>query len=144
MSSIRALYKETLLARGKAPSHRGAPEGFATHTARGENAVCGDRVLMALDLRTGRVRFSGHACLLCTASADVCAELTTGLSREARATLVASFLSALARPSGESPADDGDFAAMPSVLSAFSEVRNWPIRLGCVRLPWETIAKLEA
>jgi nitrogen fixation NifU-like protein len=48
------------------------------------NPLCGDRVRMMVaigeDGRVGAARFAGDSCAICTASADVVAELATGRS----------------------------------------------------------------
>jgi nitrogen fixation NifU-like protein len=54
------------------------------------NPLCGDRVRMTLAIESDRVetaRFTGDSCAICTASADVVAELVTGRTRSEVATL---------------------------------------------------------
>jgi nitrogen fixation NifU-like protein len=74
------LYSDVIRERWRTPRFRGdLPE--ATTTAEDVNPLCGDRVRLALRLRDGaveRVRFTGDSCAICTASADVTAELSEG------------------------------------------------------------------
>jgi nitrogen fixation protein NifU and related proteins len=74
------LYSDVIRERWRRPRFRGdLPE--ATTTAEDVNPLCGDRVRLALRLRDGaveRVRFTGDSCAICTASADVTAELSEG------------------------------------------------------------------
>jgi nitrogen fixation protein NifU and related proteins len=74
------LYSDVIRERWRRPRFRGdLPE--ATATAEDVNPLCGDRVRLALRLRDGaveRVRFTGDSCAICTASADVTAELSEG------------------------------------------------------------------
>jgi nitrogen fixation NifU-like protein len=74
------LYSDVIRERWRRPRFRGdLPE--ATATAEDVNPLCGDRVRLALRLRDGaveRVRFTGDSCAICTASADVIAELSEG------------------------------------------------------------------
>jgi nitrogen fixation protein NifU and related proteins len=76
------LYSDVIRERWRKPRFRGdLPE--ATATAEDVNPLCGDRVRLALRLRDGaveRVRFTGDSCAICTASADVTAELSEGRS----------------------------------------------------------------
>jgi nitrogen fixation NifU-like protein len=54
------------------------------------NPLCGDRVRLAVQVADDRiqaVRFTGDSCAICTASADVVAELATGRSPGAAASL---------------------------------------------------------
>jgi nitrogen fixation NifU-like protein len=74
------LYSDTIRERWRQPRFRGELPG-ATVTAEDVNPLCGDRVRMMLRLGDGaveRVRFTGDSCAICTASADVMAELSEG------------------------------------------------------------------
>jgi nitrogen fixation NifU-like protein len=86
--SAGALYTDVIRERWRRPRHRGELPG-ATATAEDVNPLCGDRVRLALQVTNGQVeavRFAGDSCAICTASADVVAELATGRStREAAA-----------------------------------------------------------
>jgi nitrogen fixation protein NifU and related proteins len=114
-----ALYGEAIRERWRRPRFRGELPG-ATVTAEDVNPLCGDRVRVQLKVDDGRVsaaRFAGDSCAICTASADVVAELVEGRSRaEAVALGVADVL---------------------GVLQA--DVR--PTRMRCVTLPISVLAK---
>jgi nitrogen fixation NifU-like protein len=82
MSAAGALYSDIIRERWRRPRHRGDLPG-ATATAEDVNPLCGDRVRFALQVSDGTVaaaRFTGDSCAICTASADVTAELATGRS----------------------------------------------------------------
>ena len=77
-----ALYRDVIRERWRRPRFRGQLTD-ATATAEDVNPLCGDRVRMQLRLEGGRVRavrFAGDSCAICTASADVTAELSEGRS----------------------------------------------------------------
>ena len=121
MSSLTrpALYGEAIRERWRRPRFRGELPG-ATVTAEDVNPLCGDRVRMQLQLDDGRVsaaRFAGDSCAICTASADVVAELVQGRSRAEAVALGA--------------------ADVLGVLQA--DVR--PTRMRCVTLPISVLAK---
>ena len=121
MSSVTrpALYSEAIRERWRRPRFRGQLPG-ATATAEDVNPLCGDRVRMQLTIDDDRVsaaRFAGDSCAICTASADVVAELVEGRSRaEALALGTADVL---------------------GVLQA--DVR--PTRMRCVTLPISVLGK---
>ncbi|MBM3220848.1 MAG: iron-sulfur cluster assembly scaffold protein [Candidatus Rokubacteria bacterium] len=74
------LYSDAIRERWRRPRHRGDLPG-ATGTAEDVNPLCGDRVRFAVQVNDGTVaaaRFTGDSCAICTASADVTAELATG------------------------------------------------------------------
>ena len=114
-----ALYGDVIRERWRRPRFRGELAG-ATATAEDVNPLCGDRVRMQLRVEDGRVqaaRFAGDSCAICTASADVVAELVEGRSRVEAAALAASDVLA--------------------VLQA--DVR--PTRMRCVTLPLTVLAR---
>lgn len=87
--AARALYSDVIRERWRRPRFRGDLAG-ATATAEDVNPLCGDRVRMQVSIEAGRVtaaRFTGDACAICLASADVVAELATGQSAPAAAAL---------------------------------------------------------
>jgi nitrogen fixation NifU-like protein len=89
VSAASALYSDVIRERWRRPRHRGELPG-ATSTAEDVNPLCGDRVRLALrvaDDRVEAVRFTGDSCAICTASADVVAELATGRSAKDAADL---------------------------------------------------------
>ena len=114
-----ALYGDVIRERWRRPRFRGELAG-ANATAEDVNPLCGDRVRMQLRVEDGRVqavRFAGDSCAICTASADVVAELVEGRSRVEAAALAASDVLA--------------------VLQA--DVR--PTRMRCVTLPLTVLAR---
>jgi len=114
-----ALYGDVIRERWRRPRFRGELPG-ATATAEDVNPLCGDRVRMQLRVEDGRVRavrFAGDSCAICTASADVVAELVEGRSRGEAAALTASDVL--------------------TVLQA--DVR--PTRMRCVTLPLTVLAR---
>jgi nitrogen fixation NifU-like protein len=114
-----ALYGDVIRERWRRPRFRGELAA-ATATAEDVNPLCGDRVRMQLRVEGGRVRaarFAGDSCAICTASADVVAELVEGRSRGEAAALGA-----------------GDVL---TVLQA--DVR--PTRMRCVTLPLTVLGK---
>ena len=74
------LYSDVIRQRWRHPRFRGELPG-ATVVAEDVNPLCGDRVRMMLRFENGTirtVRFLGDSCAICTASADVLAELVEG------------------------------------------------------------------
>ena len=113
------LYGDVIRERWRRPRFRGELAG-ATATAEDVNPLCGDRVRMQLSVADGRVtaaRFTADSCAICTASADVVAELVEGRERADAAGLHVSDVL--------------------GVLQA--DVR--PTRMRCVTLPLTVLAK---
>jgi nitrogen fixation protein NifU and related proteins len=106
-------YGQVIRERWRRPRFRGELPG-ARLVAEDVNPLCGDRVRMMVELEDGRVgaaRFTGDSCAICTASADVLAELATGR-----------------------PAADAARLATEDVLAVLeTDIR--PTRMRCVTLP---------
>ena len=111
-------YSDVIRERWRRPRFRGALEG-ATAVAEDVNPLCGDRVRLMLRLEDGRVRtarFLGDSCAICTASADVLAEMLEGRRRDEALALGA-----------------------PDVLETLAaDIR--PTRMRCVTLPLTVLA----
>jgi nitrogen fixation NifU-like protein len=89
MSAAGTLYTDVIRERWRRPRHRGELPA-ATAVAEDVNPLCGDRVRLAVqvtDDTVQAVRFTGDSCAICTASADVVAELATGRTTGAAARL---------------------------------------------------------
>jgi len=113
------LYSDTIRERWRQPRFRGELAG-ATAIAEDVNPLCGDRVRMMLRLRDGAidaVRYAGDSCAICSASADVLAELIEG------------------RPAAEAAKVASDDVL--AVLQA--DIR--PTRMRCVTLPLTVLQK---
>jgi NifU-like protein involved in Fe-S cluster formation len=111
-------YSDAIRERWRRPRRRG-PLPAATAVAEDVNPLCGDRVRFMLSAEGGRVtaaRFLGDSCAICTAAADVLAELVEG-----RSTVEALALGA---------------ADVLDVLQA--DVK--PTRMRCVTLPLTVLA----
>jgi nitrogen fixation NifU-like protein len=92
------LYSDVIRERWRRPRFRGDLPG-ATATAEDVNPLCGDRVRVMVRLAGDLVeaaRFTGDSCAICTASADVLAEMIHGrAAREAAALEAADVLTVL-------------------------------------------------
>jgi len=119
MSAARGPYSDAIRERWRRPRFRRELE-HPTAVAEDVNPLCGDRVRLMLRLEGGRIAavgFVGDSCAICTASADVLAELVTG------------------RP----PADARRIGAADVLDVLRADVR--PTRMRCVTLPITVLAR---
>lgn len=130
------LYQDTLLDHHRKPRHFGELGG--TPTVERENPLCGDVVRLAIDLTDNAIcdlRFDGHGCALCIASASLmCCALRDKDTGAARA-LAANLMSALTAKETPELAGLGELACLTTV-------RDFPMRLKCVTLPWTAVDEL--
>src|SRR5437763_10413056 len=84
------LYEKTLVDHAKHPRNFG-PLERATHSARGENPLCGDELRVWLRWTGDRIEaisFDGQGCAVCLGSASMMTGAAGGLSRGEIALLV--------------------------------------------------------
>ena len=126
------LYQAVLMQHSKQPRNFG-PLECATHAADGHNALCGDEISVALRIENGTVaeaKFTGSACAICTASASIMTGEVKGLTCEAAHSLAGNF---------RLLAKDGTGPDVPKKLQVLGGVHQFPQRVKCAVLPWETL-----
>ena len=128
------LYKAIILEHYARPPHKG-PLADHTHYDEGINPSCGDEVevfLKVVDDKIEAVNFDGVGCSICLASASMLTKLLRGMSvEEARKFRLAFKDWITVRDPEPSPVDLDE-------LEALGGVRNYPVRIKCALLPWET------
>jgi len=134
VDDLSRLYRETIL------RHAQHPVGFQkviqeTHRNEQFNPLCGDRILILLEIHGERVNdaaFEGEACAICKASASLLCEGAPGRSvgsmQETRQWLE-SALHGLEDPAG--------IESLQPLLG----VRRYPSRIRCALLPWDALAE---
>ncbi len=77
---LRDLYQEVILDHGRKPRNFRRLEG-ASHVARGDNPLCGDRITMMLAIDGDAVRevaFTGRGCAISQAATSMLTEMVKG------------------------------------------------------------------
>ena len=130
------LYRAIILEHSSSPPHRGRLEN-ATHHDEGINPSCGDEVELFLYVRDGvieDVTFEGVGCSICLASASMLTQALRGKSVDEAKEFYRAFKSWITvRDPQPSPVDLEE-------LEALGGVRNYPVRLKCALLAWETFS----
>lgn len=132
-SDLTQLYPEVILAHYRSPAHTPMPAD-ATHRAAGDNPLCGDQVMLGVQLRDGRLSTLGHethGCALCVASASLMCKALQGTQVTRARALEARFRTFIA---GTTARTEG-----LGELSAFSGVVDVPMRHTCALLPWDVL-----
>ncbi len=133
--NIEELYQEIILDHSKRPRNFGAlPD--ATAAVKGDNPSCGDEVELTVKLTPEALealKFTGHGCAICMASASLMTIKMRGKSRAEAQAVINAFRHMLTAPDpGEPPANFGD-------LLVFSAVRRFPQRVKCAMLAWRAL-----
>jgi nitrogen fixation protein NifU and related proteins len=136
MSDLRDLYQEVILDHTKHPRNFGAVE-HATHQARGFNPLCGDQLVLTLDVDHEQVRearFAGKGCAISTASASLLTEAVKGKTTSEAHALFKRFHDVVTAPADSDPDLEG-----LGKLAALAGVREFPMRVKCASLAWHTL-----
>ena len=137
---LKQLYQDIILEHGKSPRNLGKCEGYS-HTAKGYNPLCGDKVHVYLKLDTGKkvenLTFEGDGCAISLASASIMTELVKGKSIEETKEIMDAFLDMVKNTSEiQSNYLDKD---QKTKLMSLSGVKQYPMRVKCATLSWHTL-----
>jgi len=110
-----------------------------THSAEGYNASCGDEITMHLELvddntRIKDIAFEAESCAICKASASLLCQSVEGLSKE-NVTSMTKQLQIILKDRNE----DNQIALAKLNLELLSPISQFPSRVNCALLPWETL-----
>jgi nitrogen fixation NifU-like protein len=158
MPGLEDLYREIILDHYRAPRNRGELPVPPAHKVEGFNPLCGDEVILYLDVDDGTVtdlRTAGQGCSISQASTSMMSAAVKGKSVEEARRLIRAFKalmsiheSTLDGGSGEpgsgelAPSDsggDGVDDVRLGDLEALQGVVKFPVRIKCATLAWNTL-----
>lgn len=134
MQGLEDLYREVILDHYRSP-HGGAAIPDPDVEVEGFNPLCGDELLMQLDLEDGvvsAVHVKPNGCSISVASASMLAQLLPGKSVPEALALKETFKAVMRGESWPDGLDPGD-------LEALEGVKNFPVRIKCALLAWMTL-----
>jgi len=137
---LKQLYQDIILEHGKSPRNLGKCEGYS-HTAKGYNPLCGDKVHVYLksdnEKKVESLTFEGEGCAISLASASIMTELIKGKSFEETKEIMDAFLNMIKNTSEiRSNHLDED---QKTKLMSLSGVKQFPMRVKCATLSWHTL-----
>lgn len=133
------MYQEHLLKLYKDPAFRRklSPEEVVAHQ---RNPACGDDIALGMKVEGGRITEICHhsqACSVTLASARAMCGAVQGLDVESARDRLRDALAFFAGEGGGAGGWDKAWGAPD--LPALGDVRAFPMRMACVRLPWEAL-----
>ena len=138
-SALDQVYQELILKHYRNSKHRGelaAPDAVVPM----RNPVCGDDILLQVQVREGRIeaiRFSGHGCAISQAAASMMSEHAVGKSWDEVHVVAARFREMI--HGDETAARDKALGDM----RALSGVSKLPRRVKCAMLGWDALEEAE-
>jgi nitrogen fixation NifU-like protein len=133
---LRDLYQEVIVDHSKRPRNFRLLNAGARH-AEGYNPLCGDKVVVYVDVSDGTVRdvaFQGSGCAISTAAASIMTEVIKG-KRAADAERLFEEFHALVTGDPQALARAEEMGK----LGAFAGVSEFPSRVKCAILAWHTL-----
>jgi nitrogen fixation protein NifU and related proteins len=146
-SELDDIYQEIILDHNRKPRNFRVLEG-ANHRAAGVNPLCGDEVIVFMDIADGVVRdvsFQGRGCAISKASASLMTGSLKGKTVAEARELFRKFHALVTSDADGDAAGDahGDAAGAdgPDLgkLAALGGVRRFPARVKCASLAWHTM-----
>jgi nitrogen fixation NifU-like protein len=131
------LYQEILLDHYKNPRNQGKMDNADVQISA-KNPFCGDEVVLNLKLEKNRIKdisFEGQGCVISQASVSLLTEYVKGKTLKEIGNIVETFQDIL--KGEQNGTDDEDFDEM----NAFRGVSEFPTRVKCATLAWNTLVK---
>ncbi|OQY30725.1 MAG: SUF system NifU family Fe-S cluster assembly protein [Spirochaetaceae bacterium 4572_59] len=104
-----------------------------------DNPSCGDRVSLKIIIENEQIQklsFDGEGCSLCMASASILTDMMIGKTVKEAITTSSEVLDIF---NGKVPAEDLE---KQGEIGAFQALIEYPVRLKCATLAWETMKQL--
>jgi nitrogen fixation protein NifU and related proteins len=146
---LEDLYREIILDHYRSPRNRGELPTPPARRAEGFNPLCGDEVVLYLDIEDGKVadvKIGGQGCSISQASTSMMSAAVKGKSVDEARKLIGAFkaLMSIHESKLEGESDGADLQAeLNGVelgdLEALQGVVKFPVRIKCATLAWNTL-----
>ncbi|HMO23067.1 MAG TPA: SUF system NifU family Fe-S cluster assembly protein [Candidatus Melainabacteria bacterium] len=130
------LYRETILDHYHNPRNHGKITE-PTCSTEGVNPLCGDELTLYLKVKDGKIediKMEAHGCSINTASGSMMSEAIMGLPVSEARKIIDTFKAMMLNKESqiELPEEMED-------LEALQGVKQYPVRIKCALLPWNTL-----
>jgi nitrogen fixation NifU-like protein len=160
MADLEELYREIILDHYRSPRNRGELESPPAHRVEGYNPLCGDEVVVTLQVDDGAVsdiKIAGTGCSISQSSASLMSSAVKGRSLDDVRQLIDTFKSMMSVHGAtlSDPDDGADDASANGAdghgpgepvdvkklgeLAALQGVVKFPVRIKCATLSWNAL-----
>ncbi len=154
MAGLEDLYREIILDHYRNPRNRGELPSPPAHRVEGFNPLCGDEIVVYLDL-DGRtladVKVSGQGCSISQSSASMMSTVVKGRSVDEARAVIRAFKGLMSVHEARLEESDGTGAYAPADgtepeialgdLAALQGIVKFPVRIKCATLSWNALAQ---
>ncbi|HTN79348.1 MAG TPA: SUF system NifU family Fe-S cluster assembly protein [Acidimicrobiales bacterium] len=148
MPGLEDLYREIILDHYRNPRNRGELPTPPAHRTEGFNPLCGDEVVVYLDVEDGVVkdlRIAGQGCSISQSSASMMSTAVKGKTVDEARDVIRAFKAMMSIHEHTLDGDDGDDEPASEVklgdLEALRGVVKFPVRIKCATLAWNTLTQ---
>jgi nitrogen fixation protein NifU and related proteins len=149
MAGLEDLYREIILDHYRNPRNRGELPVPPAHRVEGFNPLCGDEIVVYLDVDDDRitdVKISGQGCSISQSSASMMSAAVKHKTVAEARSLIRAFKGMMSiheqRLDGEDGAgEERDAHVKLGDLEALQGVVKFPVRIKCATLSWNTLAQ---
>ena len=149
MAGLEDLYREIILDHYRSPRNRGELAVPPAHRVEGFNPLCGDEVVVYLEVTDGVVtdlRIAGQGCSISQSSASMMSAAVRGRPVAEARKLIRSFKAMMSIHEQQLDGEDGTTGGPESEvklgdLEALKGVVKFPVRIKCATLSWNTLAQ---
>jgi len=147
MPGLEDLYREIILDHYRNPRNRGELPVPPAQRVEGFNPLCGDEVVIYLDVEDGKVadvRIDGQGCSISQSSASMMSAAVKGKTVDEVRTLTRAFKAMMSIHESSLDGAEGEAVEVdPDVnlgdLEALRGVVKFPVRIKCATLSWNTL-----
>ena len=147
MPDLEDLYREIILDHYRNPRNRGELDTPPAVRAEGFNPLCGDEVIIYVQLADGvieDIKFGGQGCSISQASSSMMSAAVKGRTVEELQQFNQAFRSMMSiEPDPDDPAPTNGNSADVKLgdLEALKGVVKFPVRIKCATLSWHTLTQ---
>src|SRR3954464_14033079 len=150
MPGLEDLYREIILDHYRNPRNRGELETPPAHKVEGFNPLCGDEIVVYVDLDGDTVtdiKIAGQGCSISQSSASMMAAAVKGKTIDEIRDLTKAFKAMMSIHESSLDGEDGapEPDDVPDVklgdLEALRGVVKFPVRIKCATLAWNTLGQ---
>ena len=156
MPGLEDLYREIILDHYRSPRNRGELESPPAVRVEGFNPLCGDEIVVTIDVEDGvlaDIKIAGTGCSISQSSASLMSAAVKGKSLAEVRELIGTFKQMMSIHESTLPSEGADGGAAepaePEVidvdalgeLAALQGVVKFPVRIKCATLSWNTLTQ---
>jgi nitrogen fixation protein NifU and related proteins len=156
MPDLEELYREIILDHYRSPRNRGELPAPPAHRVEGFNPLCGDEVILSIEVVDGELRdikVAGSGCSISQSSGSLMSAAVKGKSLDEVRELVRTFKTMMSvheaalgdddRTTGAEDAGEPEAVDLASLgeLAALQGVVKFPVRIKCATLSWNALVQ---